>query len=79
MDDQMRALICLKSALILYFEKNEARSKGGLHPQKLKKLPPSGNRGIFLKKHYKNYSTTLGVIFFYAGYLKCLITAVEGV
>ena len=34
---------------------------------------------FFLKKHYKNYSTTLGVIFFYAGYLECLITAVEGV
>ena len=56
MDDQMRALVCLKSALILYFEKNEARSKGGLHPQKPKKLPPTGNRGIFLKKHYEKTS-----------------------
>ena len=75
----MRALVCLKSALILYFEKNEAHSKGGGVYKKSKRLPPSGNRGIFLKKHYKNYSTTLGVIFFYAGYLECLITAVEGV
>ena len=46
----MRALVCLKSALILCFEKNEARSKGGLHPQKPKKLPPTGNRGIFFEK-----------------------------
>ena len=35
------------------FWKNEARSKGGLHPQKPKKLPPTANRGIFLKKHYE--------------------------
>ena len=56
MDDQMRALVCLKSALILYFEKNEAHSKGGDVYKKSKRLPPSGNRGIFLKKHYEKTS-----------------------
>ena len=76
----MRALVCLKSALILYFEKNEAHSKGGgAYTKNLKDFRLLAIAAFFLKKHYKNYSTTLGVIFFYAGYLECLITAVEGV
>ena len=79
MDDQMRALVCLKSALILYFEKNEAHSKGGAYTKNLKDFRLLAIAAFFLKKHYKNYSTTMGVIFFYAGYLECLITAVEGV
>ena len=62
----------------LFWKKWSSFKRGGVY-KKSKRLPPSGNRGIFLKKHYKNYSTTLGVIFFYAGYLECLITAVEGV
>jgi|GEM_PF-5849604 len=49
MDDQMRALVCLKSALILYFEKNEARSKGGLHPQNLKTSAYWQSRHFFEK------------------------------
>ena len=79
MDDQMRALVCLKSALILYFEKNEARSNRACIHKNLKNFRLLAIAAFFLKKHYKNYPTTLGVIFFYAGYLECLITAVEGV
>lgn len=53
--------------------------KGGAYTKNLKDFRLLAIAAFFLKKHYKNYSTTLGVIFFCAGYLECLITAVEGV
>ena len=36
MDDQMRALVCLKSALILYFEKTKLAQKGACIHKNLK-------------------------------------------
>ena len=56
MDDQMRALVCLKSALILYFEKNEARSNRACIHKNLKNFRLLAIAAFFLKKHYEKTS-----------------------
>ena len=56
MDDQMRALVCLKSALILYFEKTKLAQKGACIHKNLKNFRLLAIAAFFLKKHYEKTS-----------------------